>query len=120
VVGIGDEGNNMIVDSFRLDKMGTFACVIVVNPLHVKLPRLVLSLSCTCNCFDSEWVIEQWKRIEELWQVDYECAIGPIIGHASNGDSRRRQLMLNSYTCADGQKVRVLLAGVGNVWDCNC
>jgi hypothetical protein len=47
--------------------MGTFAHVIVVNPLHVKLPRLVLSLSCTCNCFDLEWVKEQWKRIEELW-----------------------------------------------------
>jgi hypothetical protein len=66
VVGVGDEGYNMIVDSFRSDKMGTFARVIVVNPLHVKLPRLVLSLSCTCNCFDSEWVKEQWKRIEEL------------------------------------------------------
>jgi hypothetical protein len=48
----------MIVDSFRSDKMGTFARVIVVNPLHVKLPRLVLSLSCTYNCFDSEWVKE--------------------------------------------------------------
>jgi hypothetical protein len=58
VVGVGDEGYNMIVDSFRSDKMGTFARVIVVNPLHVKLPRLVLSLSCTYNCFDSEWVKE--------------------------------------------------------------
>jgi hypothetical protein len=38
--------------------IGAFACVIIVNPLHVKLPRLVLSLSCTCNCFDSEWVKE--------------------------------------------------------------
>jgi hypothetical protein len=47
VVGVGDEGYNMIVDSFRSDKMDTFARVIVVNPLHVKLPRLVLSLSCT-------------------------------------------------------------------------
>jgi hypothetical protein len=111
VVGIGDEGYNMIVDSFKLDKMGTFARVIVVNPLHVKLPRLVLSLSCTCNCFDSEWVKEQWKRIEELWQVDCECAIGPIIGHASDGDSRRRQLMLSSYTCADGQRYGISWPG---------
>jgi hypothetical protein len=58
VVGVGDEGYNMIVDSFRSDKMDTFARIVVVNPLHIKLPRLVLSLSCTCNCFDSEWMKE--------------------------------------------------------------
>jgi hypothetical protein len=111
VVGVGDKGYNMIVDSFRSDKMGTFARVIVVNPLHVKLPRLVLSLSCTYNCFDSEWVKEQWKRIEELWQVECECAIGPIIGHSSDGDLRRRQLMLSGYTCADGQRYGISWPG---------
>jgi hypothetical protein len=111
VVGVGDEGYNMIVDSLRSDKMDTFAHVIVMNPLYVKLPRLVLSHSCTCNCFDSEWVKEQWKRIEELWQVDCECAIGPIIGHASDGDSRKQQLMLSSHTCADGQRYGISWPG---------
>jgi hypothetical protein len=50
LVGVGDEGYNKIVDTFRLDKMGVFARVIVVNPLHASLPRLVLSLSCSCKC----------------------------------------------------------------------
>ena len=53
VVGVEENGYNKIVDSFRNDKIGSFACVIVVNPLHVKLPRLVLSVSCTCNCSDA-------------------------------------------------------------------
>jgi hypothetical protein len=43
--------------------------------------------------------------------VDCECAIGPIIGHASDGDSRRRQLMLSSYTCVDGQRYEISWPG---------
>jgi hypothetical protein len=43
--------------------------------------------------------------------VDCECAIGPIIGHASDGDSRKRQLMLNSYTCVDGQRYGISWPG---------
>jgi hypothetical protein len=43
--------------------------------------------------------------------VDCECATGPIIGHASIGDSRKRQLMLSSYTCADGQRYGISWPG---------
>jgi hypothetical protein len=55
-VGVGENVYNKIVDSFRLDKMDGFARVIVVNPLHDKLPKLMLSLSYTCNYFDAAWV----------------------------------------------------------------
>jgi hypothetical protein len=70
----------------------------MVNPLHSKLPRLVLVVSCTCNCFDTCWVRLQWGRIDQLWRQHCEEHIGPIVGHASDGDSRRRQLMLEDYT----------------------
>ena len=60
-VGIGKAGYSAIVDSFRLNQKGSFARVIMVNPLHDKLPRLVLVVSCTCNCFNSNWVRNQWK-----------------------------------------------------------
>ena len=68
VVGTGEEGYNRILECFRGDKVGGFARIIMVSPLHSKLPRLVLCVSCTCNCFDSEWVREQWSRIERLWK----------------------------------------------------
>ena len=41
-IGVGEVGYNKMVDSFRLDKVGGFARVIFVNPLHPKLPRLVI------------------------------------------------------------------------------
>jgi len=43
------DGNVIEFQSFSMNK----------NPLHVKLPRLVLAVSCTCNCFDSMWVRNQ-------------------------------------------------------------
>jgi hypothetical protein len=55
-VGSEQEGYAKIVDAFKSNKMGGFARVVMVNPLHDKLPRLVLTVSCTCNCFDSGWV----------------------------------------------------------------
>jgi len=56
VVGDGEEGYNKVLDAFWTNKVGGFARVIVVNPLHDKLPRLVLDVCCTCNCFDFAWV----------------------------------------------------------------
>lgn len=42
VVGDGELGYNKIVDAFRNDKIGGFVRVVMVSPLHEKLPRLVL------------------------------------------------------------------------------
>lgn len=105
IVGEGYEGYTKIVESFRNDKVGAFARAIVVNPLHEKLPRLVLVVCCTCGCFDSNWVRRQWNRIDALWMEDCYAAVGPIIGHASNGDSRRRQLMLEDYKTLSGHRL---------------
>ena len=55
-VGNGEEGYVSIVDSFRLNCKGSFARVIMVNPLHDKLSRLVLAESCTCNRFNSNGI----------------------------------------------------------------
>ena len=106
-VGVGEAGYNKMVDSFRLDKVGGFARVIVVSPMHDKLPRLVLVACCTCGCFDSSWVRQQWDRIDELWRKHCYAAVGPIIGHASDGDSRRRQLMLIDYRGLEGRRLSV-------------
>ena len=107
VVGSGTEGYSKIVDSFRSNKVGGFARVIVVNPMHEKLPRLVLVACCTCNCFDSGWVRKQWDVIDNLWEKECLSAVGPIIGHASDGDSRRRQLMLQDYRSKVGMRLSV-------------
>jgi hypothetical protein len=52
-MGNGKVGYERIMDAFKNNRMGGFARVIMVNPLHEKLPRLVLAVCCTCNCFDA-------------------------------------------------------------------
>ena len=47
-------GYNRIMDVFTGDKVSIFARVIMVCLLHSKLPRLVLSVTCTCGCFNLE------------------------------------------------------------------
>lgn len=96
-VGSGDDSYNSIVDSFRNDRVGGFARVVMVNPLHQNLPRLVLVVNCTCKYFDAAWVRRQWGVIEKIWEDECKDIVGPIVGHVSDGDSRRRQLMLEDY-----------------------
>ena len=115
-VGIGEAGYSAIVDSFQLNQKGSFARVIMVNPLHDKLPRLVLVVSCTCNCFNSNWVRNQWKTIDYLWQKSCGHIVGPIIGHASDGDSRRRQLMVTDYCSKQGLRYEIPWEG----WSLSC
>jgi hypothetical protein len=103
-VGEDEVGYDTIVDAFHNFKTGSFARVIMVNPLHAKLPRLVFAISCTCNCFDSCWVRKQWGRIDRLWKLHCEDQVGPIVRHASDGDSHRRQLMLEDYTRRVGSR----------------
>jgi len=63
IVGVGEVGYTKMVESFRTDKIGGFARVIVVNPLHPKLPRLVLAACCTCGCFDSGGYENNGKKL---------------------------------------------------------
>jgi hypothetical protein len=55
-VGSGEAGYNGILDAFRTNQIGGFAKVIVINPLHPRLPRLVLVVSCTYRRFNSDLV----------------------------------------------------------------
>ena len=74
--------------------MRGFTRVVMVNPLHDKLPRLVLYTCCTYNYFDTLLVENQRLRIEKLWDKHCKDIVGPIIKHANDGGSQRRQLML--------------------------
>jgi hypothetical protein len=95
------------MDAFSTDKVGGSARVIMVCPLYLNLLHLILSVTCTCGCFDSAWVSGQWERIDSIWKEDCLQVVGSIIGHASDGDSHRRQLMLADYLTTIGSRFRV-------------
>jgi hypothetical protein len=78
IIDSGKLGYNKVVDAFQTNKVGGFAKVVMVNPLHDKVPCLVLAVCCACDCFDSEWVQRQWDTIDTLWRQECEAMVGPI------------------------------------------
>ena len=73
-------------EAFQSHVIGGYARVILINPLHKKLPAMVLFLQCTCNRFDSNDVSNQWKRLHEMCEDSgLATALGPIIGVSLNG-----------------------------------
>ncbi|CAM6101773.1 unnamed protein product [Calypogeia fissa] len=105
VVGEGEARFNVITESFEKHKVGHMARCVIVNPLVVGFPKLCLLATSTCGKFDTEWVKRQWNILEEMWNSHCLKDVGPILGHASDGDSRRRKLMIEAYTEARGVKV---------------
>lgn len=53
VVGIRKVEYNKILKVFTNYTIASFARVIIVNPLHDKLSKLILVVCCTYNCFDA-------------------------------------------------------------------
>ena len=53
-VGSGVIGYKSIVNSFKSNVRAHYARVLIVNPLHARLPRLVAVIQLTCNRFDSK------------------------------------------------------------------
>jgi hypothetical protein len=89
-----------ILDAFSTKQRASYGRIMVVNPLHSQLPKLAVLFQATCNKFDAGFVREQWKFVAQLWDQHLLSALGPLIGHASDGDARRRHLQMEDYTSA--------------------
>lgn len=118
VVGNGEQGYNTIVNAFNEYKIGPFARAIILNPLHPKLPRIPVLIMPTCNRFDHEFVFRQWQTVERLYEKELQDIVGPLIGHSSDGDSRRRKLMLQLGTNNVGSRYRAIPMELGFVLSC--
>jgi hypothetical protein len=74
----------------------------IINPLCEGLPSIPILFQSTCNKFDAEdFVRQQWDQFHAFWQeAGGVKEVGMVMGHASDGDARRRKLMLEDYTRA--------------------
>lgn len=97
-MGDGEVGFNNIADAFDNYVVAHQARCFIVNALVASFPRLCIVATGTCNKFDATWVREQWNQVASLWTVNCLELVGPLLGHASDGDSRRRKLMLEDYS----------------------
>ena len=89
---VGDRaaGYEIIIDSFKNNVIGHYAHVITENNLHERLPHLVVVFHPTCNRFNANFVSQQWEKVESMWKKHLENNLGTIVGHSSDGESRRR------------------------------
>jgi hypothetical protein len=94
-VFITAESYESIVDAFQTQQVAEMARLIVCNPLVDGFPRLVYAILPTCNRFDAAQVQEQWDQIHAIHNQFLSATVGPLIFHASNGDARRRKLMID-------------------------
>lgn len=67
LVAIRKVGYNKILDVFTNKIIEIFVTILIVNPLHEKLLILVLVVCFIYNCFDVNWVQQQWDVICVSW-----------------------------------------------------
>jgi hypothetical protein len=115
VVGSEDDGYENIKKAKETMVVSTHARVIMINPMHKRLPALVCFLVGTCLRFkEDDYVKPQWERLRSLFDKHVRAVVGPLIGHASDGDSRRRKAFreaMLSTKVEDGQ-LRYGLMGI--------
>ena len=105
-IGSGPDAFSNLQDHFRSNRMASYARVIMINPLNRVLPSLVAFLSPTCNTFTSKDVKNQWSLLEDLFAEHVQPVLGPLIGHASDGDARRRKAMMEkAFNTSQGYTV---------------
>jgi hypothetical protein len=89
-----------ILSAFKENRIGWYGRVIMINPLYEGLPSIPVLFQSTCNRFDADFVRQQWNELCRYWREAGLEKVGMLIGHASDGDARRRKLMLEDYTRA--------------------
>lgn len=82
-----------IMDAFGNLHIASNLRVLILNVLHPALPRFPIAVLPTCMRFRSIEVQSQWEFIR-MHRRELATHLGPIVAHASDGDNRRRSLML--------------------------
>ena len=119
-VGNEEDAYERLVEAMNTSKLANYARVIMINPLHERLPRIVLHLQANCNCFTHNTVIHQWLKYDAICNEILDPILGPDIGKSSDGDGRRRKLMLNqSSDFNEGQRYKPVPIDEGFLFSAN-
>ena len=71
-----------------------------------------------CNRFDAEFVQNQWDQTQHFYNEHLREFIGPLLGRASDGDSRRRKLMLQAALSNIGARYQPVPRDLGFIFTC--
>jgi hypothetical protein len=83
-------GAYAIIENAHLSmQLASYIRLVMINPLYPDLPKLAVLVHGTCNRFTAAWIKESWARLRVLVYKHVVPVIGPLVGHASDGDARR-------------------------------
>ena len=103
-----------IINAFKDYQISSYARAVILNPMHHALPKIpCLIMPTTCNRF-----LHWYKRILTA-SILYEFLapiIGPLVGYASDGDSRWQKLFLENGNNQTVTKYQPTLAKLGVVY----
>ena len=102
IVGDDDNAYTRLAEAFRQNRVAGFARVIMLDPIHKDIPPFIVLLQAVCNKFDHAMVRDQWNIVIDLYNQYLLNVLGPLVGHSSDGDSRRRKLHLENSTSMRG------------------
>ena len=88
-VGGREVAYGQITQALKTMMRATSMRLVVINPIHPKLPKIVIFAHGTCNRFDAAFIAKSWRLIRELAAKYLAESLGPLVGHASDGDARR-------------------------------
>ena len=110
---------------FEQHRVGHYVSVVLIVPLCHDLPVVACHLEVTCNRFTSADIDEKWNWLsEQYYSAGLGETLGPLLGHASDGDVRRRGAQLRRslrctappgaelYSGVDGLDICVTLSEV--------
>ena len=80
-IKVGDSYADL-TEAFQRYTVGSYARVIMINPLHPHLPAFPVFLMPTCNRFTTEDVRAQWIELERLYNQHLLNVLGPLIGES--------------------------------------
>ena len=103
-IGDGENAYKNLIEAMKRSRIASYARVLMINPLHERLPRSVLHLQPTYNCFTANDVEEQWSFYDYLcwkllivyldlsWVKDQTviCIVGSMLKQSSDEDSGKR------------------------------
>ena len=101
-IGNTDATYDFMIKSFHDYSIGTLARAMILNPMHANLPRVFFQ-----HVIDSlikMLTIDQWTSVEEIFQRKMCDRIGPLVGHSSDDNSRRRKLMVQKMLKTGGDR----------------
>ena len=55
--------------------------------------------------FDHGDVFLQWQELENLYRIHLQDLLGPLLGHSSDGDTRRRKLIFELFKQGNFQPI---------------